>query len=36
LNDYPVSVAGQEEEENPTEQDAQTNAQEATKPILEG
>jgi len=36
LNDGPVSVAGQEEEENPTEQDAQTNAQESTKSILEG
>jgi len=36
LNDCPVRVAGQEEEENSTEQYAETNAQESPKSLLEG
>ena len=36
LNDDPVRVARQEEEENTTEQYAETNAHESTKSMLEG
>ena len=36
LKNCPVIVAGQEEEEDTTEQHTQTNAQESTKSMLEG
>lgn len=36
LNDDPVCIAGQEEEEETTEQHAETNAHESTKSMLEG
>jgi hypothetical protein len=36
LNDCPAHVAGQEEEENSTEEYAETNTQESSKSMLEG
>jgi hypothetical protein len=36
LNDIPVCITGQEKKEETAEQNAETNAHESTKPMLEG